>query len=226
VGQRLKPDRLGGSRQIGWSNDALPNSTVEIFGPREPSRTVMFLHRERQLAAAVLLSSDSAPPATIILRKTASLSGRIVDRQNKPVSDLGVSVGAVPAPGAQPLPGWVRDSLYYTHQLANVTTGPDGAFRIEQVPPGVAYAIYARRGAEETTTPVVQPGEALDLGDVVLEEPKDEKKPQAKAAVDPPAPVQPGNSPLQPGARNARPSKSGLPTNPAPEKPTAGEPSG
>lgn len=192
VALRLAPHRIEGPHQVGWPQEPLLDATAEIIGPREQSRTVMFLHRERKLAAALLLTPQSDPPDAIVLRPTATLSGRIVDRDRKPVAELGLTVSALPPPGAEPLRGWVRESLYYSRQLAYATTGSDGSFRIEQVPPGVAYVIFARRGAEQATTRVVQPGEQLDLGEVTLEEPKDAKTAQAKAPTRPePAAVAP-----------------------------------
>ncbi|HUY90176.1 MAG TPA: carboxypeptidase regulatory-like domain-containing protein [Pirellulales bacterium] len=193
VARRLAPQRTAGNKGYyqGWPSDPLPEAKAEIIGPRDQPRTAMFLHRERKLAAALRLTRDSDPPRKIVLRPYATLTGRVVDRERKPVPNLFVLIGAKPDPGAKPLPGWAWESIYSNHQLERLPTGQDGKFRVDIVPPGVEYVIIARRGAErlEATTLVVPPGQALDLGDLVLQEPKADEKAQTKAPAAKPKPA-------------------------------------
>ncbi|HUY36311.1 MAG TPA: M56 family metallopeptidase [Pirellulales bacterium] len=162
--RHITPVRMAVGYYSHWSRDPLPAATAEIVDPRDPSRTAMFLHRERKLAGAVRLSADTDPPKQVVLRPCASISGRIVDRDGKPVPDYSVEVEAVS-------PSSVRGFEGLGHLLEWLKTGKDGRFRIELVPPGVPYALSAplRRDKLEKTTAVIQPGEAVDLGDLRLQ---------------------------------------------------------
>ncbi|HQU43061.1 MAG TPA: carboxypeptidase-like regulatory domain-containing protein, partial [Pirellulales bacterium] len=165
VTSHLLPIRMAVGYYAYWSQDPLPAATAAIVGPRDPERTVMFLHRERKLAAAVPLSADRDPPKQITLRPCASISGRAVDRTGKPVGDFRVRIAAL----AQVNSAKPRDVGQW---LASLKTDNDGRFRVELVPPGVAYVLSARRGRKTLTaeTKTVAPGESIDLGDVVLAE--------------------------------------------------------
>ncbi|HJT32901.1 MAG TPA: carboxypeptidase regulatory-like domain-containing protein [Pirellulales bacterium] len=163
VNKHLAPARMGRSYSIAWSYDPLPSSTIEIVGPRDTARTAMFLHRERRLAGSVRLSPDRDPPRQIVLHPCATLSGRVVDRSGKPVPRLHCQVHAAPR---------TPDEKYADREdtLDHLQTDADGQFHLDDVPPGLSYVLSAIRGAEslDVTTQEVQPGETLDLGDVVL----------------------------------------------------------
>jgi len=171
VTMRLTPMRTGGYHYIGWSYEGLPNATAEIVGPRDQPRTVMFLHRERKLAAALSLPTPGNSPKQLVLRACASISGRIVDHQGKPVGKLYFEVNASPGPEGKEPAGKAHASGEVEHQLDRLPTDENGRFRVELVPPGVPYVVWASLGDSklEKTTPVIQPGQVLDLGELPLQ---------------------------------------------------------
>jgi beta-lactamase regulating signal transducer with metallopeptidase domain len=173
VTRRLTPSRFGPNYNW-WSYDPLPSATAEIVGPRDKSRTVMFLHRERKLAAVLSLPAAEDLPKQLVLRPCASIAGRIVDREEKPIARLNFELNAVPRPPADGASGRARVPRELDHQLQRLATGDDGRFRVDLVPPGVAYIVWARFEGQQLsrTTPVIDPGQSLDLGDLVLESPE------------------------------------------------------
>ncbi|OYV93264.1 MAG: hypothetical protein B7Z73_03680, partial [Planctomycetia bacterium 21-64-5] len=156
-----------------WSSGPLPMATAEIVGPRDQYRTLIFLHRERKIAAAVSLSPERDPPRQVVLRACGAISGRIVDADHKPVASFYVHVNATSPAGERPT-GWTRASFDSRHQIDFVRTDEDGRFGLELVPPEIAYVIRGNLGpaALEKTTPVLQPGQSLELGDLILQPPK------------------------------------------------------
>ncbi|HEV3339561.1 MAG TPA: M56 family metallopeptidase [Pirellulales bacterium] len=153
-----------------WSTEPFRAATAEIVGPRDQYRTVMFLHRERKLAAALSLSPDRDPPRQVVLRASSTVSGRVVDAEHKPVADFYIHVNAAAAPSERPT-GWARASFDNRHQLDSARTDQDGKFQVDLVPPSIAYVVSGKSGSArfEKTTPVIEPGQSLDLGDLVLE---------------------------------------------------------
>ncbi|HET6882695.1 MAG TPA: hypothetical protein VFI31_21180, partial [Pirellulales bacterium] len=127
-------------------------------------------YRERKLAAAVSLSPDRDPPRQVVLRACGTISGRVVDAQHKPVADLYLHVNAAP-PASERATGWAGASLNSRHQIDVVRTDQDGRFRLERVPPGIACVISAQFAPAtfEKKTPVIEPGQSLDVGELVLQ---------------------------------------------------------
>lgn len=168
VTMRLTPLRFGPFNN-GWSYEPLPTATVRVYGPSEP-RTVMFLHRERKLAAAISLPSSAKLPKQVALHPCASISGRIVDRDGTPLPKLNFELNAAAAPATKGGQGAIAQASESDHQLNRLPTDQNGRFHVDFVPPGVAYVVWARLDGQklEVTTPVVQPGQSLDLGDVAL----------------------------------------------------------
>ncbi|HEX7449542.1 MAG TPA: M56 family metallopeptidase [Pirellulales bacterium] len=189
VTRRLVPVRLAavGDRTSEWSRDALPTAVAELIGAQDQSRTAMFAHRQKKLAAVLRLFPKAAPPNRVVLRPCAAIVGRVIDHRGMPVSDFEVSVNAASEPGVELEEGWKYATLDRRHQLAILVTDRDGNFHIDSVPPGVAYVLSDanHRSKLQKTTPVVQPGETLDLGDLALKTPVPaEEKTGANAKLD------------------------------------------
>ncbi len=211
VSRRLEPVRMALGYNNGWSYAALPTATAEIIGPHDStSRSVMFWHREQNLAGAALLSVSRNPPKQVILRTCAAITGRVVGRDNKPISDLHLRVSAAPEPDAKPAPGWARSSIYSWHELDAMTTDADGRFHVKSAPPGMSYVVWAQRGAEqiERTTRVIEPGETLELGDLVLQEPDESQAYNRQGSRSPEASDAPGASKTKPEDADREPTTS------------------
>ncbi|MGH7136384.1 MAG: hypothetical protein ACREHD_11635, partial [Pirellulales bacterium] len=157
-----------------WSSEPLAAATAEIVGPRDQYRTLMFLDRKRKLAAAVSLSPERDPPRQLVLRACGTISGRIVDADHKPVADLYVHVNAAAPAGEKPT-GWARTSFNVRHRVDYAQTDQDGKFRVELVAPDIGYVVRGNLGKAtvEKTTPVLQPGQAIELGDLTLRSPEE-----------------------------------------------------
>ena len=56
----------------------------------DESRLMLFYHRQRRLAAKVLISADETEPLAIRLQPCGIASGRVVDRSGVPVADVSI----------------------------------------------------------------------------------------------------------------------------------------
>jgi beta-lactamase regulating signal transducer with metallopeptidase domain/protocatechuate 3,4-dioxygenase beta subunit len=166
-----------------WSSEPLAETT-DIVGPRDQFRTLFLLHRERQLAAAISLSPERDPPRQVVLRACGTVSGRIVDAKHNPLANLYLQINAA-APAGEHATGWARASFDRRHRLDSPRTNQDGKFRLELVPPDIAYVVRGNIGAAtvQKTTPVLKPGQTLELGDLVLQTPEVGSAPEQKAVL-------------------------------------------
>jgi len=98
---------------------------------------------KRNLAGWAKLDTDR--PAEIRLSTGATLSGRVVDGQGKPVPGASMLV-LVPAKGAN-----ISGSGFEW----NVVAGPDGRYEIKAVAPGLRYGLQVRAPAHEEAACVV-----------------------------------------------------------------------
>jgi RNA polymerase sigma factor (sigma-70 family) len=150
----------------------LTGSTFTAFGlePRRP-RVLVFLHREKKLAAAVTVRGDERDPVVVGLERLGSFTGRLVNGDGKPIG--GVEVFARPSPQGARLPGeLVVGGL---GSLRNILAVPDGKtdaagrFRVTALVPGLKYNLgktekgggrigWLKRGL------TVEAGKEVDLG--------------------------------------------------------------
>jgi hypothetical protein len=126
---------------------------VPSLDPDE-TRTVIFYHRERDLAAGRLVTGAEPGTQTVTLRPAATLTGRLVDSENRPVTDAQVFV-------------WVDPLLGLSHTVAR--TDVDGRFHMTGVVPGVPCRLLYRPKPGDTfrlAQFTLRSGEMRDLGDI------------------------------------------------------------
>ena len=137
---------------------------VRALEPNKPRR-VTITHVARRLVASINLEGIEAGPITVKLGPWGSLAGRVVDDEGRPRRGLSIfstfdEVAANPRENAA-LPGWGRNG--------DLTTDPDGRFRVEGLVPGLKYGAIGADGSRGVgilfKDLVVGPGEAKDLGD-------------------------------------------------------------
>ncbi len=140
------------------------NSTASFeargFDPIRPRR-VDFFHKERQLAASVVLRGDEAEPVVVRLAPSSSVTGRLVNEHGEPLAGYPLIqiLPDVETPGQGNLPP------------GQLISGDDGRFRIEGLIPGLLYRVYPTHD-NALGDPVLKdfaprPG-ATDLGDIKL----------------------------------------------------------
>ena len=150
-----------------WARSPLDSATFEIVGldPRKP-RLVMALHEGRKLSGWALITADATGPATLTLRPSASITGRIVDEEGNPRTRLEIaSYGSSEKP--DPLAGSFQTPC---------AVDQHGRFRIDLVPGAIFSAsALGRNGGtqgELFANIKLEPGEVRDLGDIVVKSPK------------------------------------------------------
>jgi RNA polymerase sigma factor (sigma-70 family) len=129
-----------------WS-DPLPGAEVRVAGVGAGwSRLRMLRHQEKKLASEVTVKTDTPSPLTVVLRPWATLSGRVVGKDGKPLA---------------------------FHRLFGlpdeVRTDASGRFRIDGLAADRAYTVHVEDGVAiigKLPGPIrLKPGEAKDLGD-------------------------------------------------------------
>jgi beta-lactamase regulating signal transducer with metallopeptidase domain/protocatechuate 3,4-dioxygenase beta subunit len=150
-------------------------SQAEVYGlDPAKSRTVLFLHRDRKLGAVLPIKpgeSAGAGQRTVTLQACATVTGRIVDAEGKPVTG-GITVQLDDHGDA------FRPQVYASME----PIGADGRFRIDNLAGGGTYDFYARdrmgldlsaRGKMEpprfqpfelARNVNLEPGQVIDLG--------------------------------------------------------------
>jgi hypothetical protein len=150
--------------------------TVEGYQPDKP-RALLFVQHARRLAGSQVLQGPQKGPIAVRLQPWGAVTGRVVDAQGKPQSDVVLMDGMNKLPPQStinrlPGPNYVR-------------TDQERRFRIEGLAPGVHYKTDA---LQEFTLPaplgrqrwfvrvvsdvVVRSGETKDLGDRTLKPPE------------------------------------------------------
>jgi hypothetical protein len=153
-----------GRQRSGWGWPLLPLRTAEfdvVWLAAREARTLTILHDERKLAGSLVVRGDSTEsgPATVRLQPWGVVTGRVVDEQGEPRSD--VEVSGMDRPRFDPVDGGVGPG---------VPVNEDGRFRIEGLVPGRPYTfrIVRRRYGLGTLVEglTVAPGETRELGDL------------------------------------------------------------
>ncbi len=149
----------------GWDGVAPPSTAefaVTALAPGE-QRPLVFRHDARKLIGALTVSGDEAGPLSVTLGPWSSVTGRVVDEDGEPRSDIAIVVHHEPYP--EHVLGGSLQQPSFRFEL-----GKDGRFRIDALAPGVKYDLnvllggvgiigYVERGL------MVQSGEVMDLGD-------------------------------------------------------------
>jgi RNA polymerase sigma factor (sigma-70 family) len=115
-------------------NESPLGASFEVYA-LEPGkgRTLLLVHREKNLAARCELKGDERGPVVVTLRPAASVVGRLVDEQSQPRARADIQVYIVRTPTRVLLP--VGRPL---------RTDAQGKFRIDGLVPGVSYRADAQ----------------------------------------------------------------------------------
>jgi RNA polymerase sigma factor (sigma-70 family) len=145
--------------------------TVRDIRPDEP-RLVQFVHPGKGLAGSVVVR-DEKGPLTVQLEPAATLTGRFVTPDGKPLAELeiiAITRGAVADPTQPSKPDVTLGSFPRA-----VRTDKDGNFRITGLAPGLKYRLGIRRGmfllepgGDLAAGVAVKAGETKDLGAVTI----------------------------------------------------------
>jgi RNA polymerase sigma factor (sigma-70 family) len=153
------------------TSDKLPGSTFTARGldPRHP-RTLLFFHEKEKVGGVITLRGDERGPQTVRLGSLGTVTGRLVDRNGKPVA--GADVWLPFARASWPtLPGELAiggiGTIRETVKVAPVKTDARGRFRLAGLVPGMPYDLKAGRRGEELRRDLrVTAGKEVDLGDL------------------------------------------------------------
>ncbi len=117
-----------------WSNaveQPFPSDEV-TYRSSTPGKTetLLFIHEERRIGGAVVLTGDEPDAVKVVLRPTGTVTGRLVDQQGKPRAGVMIRTDANVISRGRP------GSLY---RFDSVKTGVDGRFRLQHLVGGVSY---------------------------------------------------------------------------------------
>ncbi len=157
---RLLRDRYDEKAQTEAEFDVL------TMGPGE-DRLVVLVHEDRKLGRVIHVKEgdDKNGPVVVKLEPSATITGRIVDRDGNPVSGATIHLN----------PKMVGD---FPLQLPVLASGQDGKFTVANVATGWGYYLLAEEsrpgiGADRIgfarRDTAVRPGETTDLGEIALE---------------------------------------------------------
>jgi protocatechuate 3,4-dioxygenase beta subunit len=145
-----------------WSRHALDLANFEVIAlDASKTRHVLVFHEGRKLGGDAVIDGQRTDPVIIVVRRCAVVSGRIVDGEGRPRTDIDlINYGFFPA---RPNEGVFR---------GDCAVDRNGRFRIELVP-GVSYSAMAENMEVGGIGPVFErlklaPGELKDLGDIRL----------------------------------------------------------
>ncbi len=180
------------ARRVGRSK--LESAEFTVTGVRDgEERTVIFRHPDRELGAIVTFSGEEREPVMVTLRSLATLGGRIVDSEGRPIPGVPLAVlsegagkfiqqrrsGQEPV-GRRPIELGADDEVGMTDV--------DGRFRAKGLIPGIKGELIGgppealREGTNilpsVLATFTLRSGETRDLGDRTLSkgEPADERE--------------------------------------------------
>jgi RNA polymerase sigma factor (sigma-70 family) len=128
-------------------------------------REVIIYHPGRDLAKRLTVRGDATEPATVRLEPTATITGRVLDVDGKPVAAVEVLVRLLPSVAGIDIGNFMR------RHLPPVRTDADGRFRLTGVIPELKVGFNLRLGQTYLIgkPPIdmqeVKPGATLDLGD-------------------------------------------------------------
>lgn len=171
-GRLLDPDgkplagvRVRGLREAGedWSAPLGPAEFTAAPPHPDRPRRLAFRHDGRKLVGTAVVAAGSAKPVEFKLEPWATVTGRLLDADGKPIARASVF-----APAGKGRDGKAVDTV----RIATVYTDANGRFRIDGLLPGVAYDLSFRemkpkgRGGPVTKGVSLKPGEERELGDL------------------------------------------------------------
>ncbi len=150
----------GRNARLGWDSVGA-EFTAYGLKPGE-SRTLLFQHPQKKLAGIATVKADESAPATVRLRPSAAVTGRLIDEDGRPLRDVAVSVQFQLAGQVN----WV-----FNHMPQEERTDADGKFRVVGLVPDFAYDATIKEAGRLYPSRVfralkLKEGETKDLGDV------------------------------------------------------------
>jgi hypothetical protein len=139
--------------------------TALAVSPDQP-RTVTCVHAGRKLAGHAVLSGKEAGPVTVRLRPWATLTGRLLDEEGKPLPGAEVQVSYL----ADSARGFFESGI--PAQAKGVKTDAGGSFRVEGVFPemtvGLVFVknVRFRDVGQKYRKLTLTPGQTTALGDI------------------------------------------------------------
>ena len=152
-----------------WRNLDSETFTVNAYRPDHP-RELSFVHLGQKLAGNLTIKGEQTAPITVRLQPWGIITGRIVDANGQPLSNLEIG-GGLPTSLLLKRP---NGEAYRVNE--SFLTNQDGRFRIEGLAPGVMYGLYATHKhtgelffSKSLFNVMVEPGQTKDLGNVTAE---------------------------------------------------------
>ncbi len=144
----------------------LPQSRTTIYAlGGGPVRKIVVLHAARGLAGSISLTGVETSPVQLTLARTGSVRGRALDEFKAPISEAQYGIRAYSTDGLRRLENSGQPQP---------ATDKDGRFQIANLVPGEPFTLSTRldgisRSAKiSKPQPAPEPGQDLDLGDVVF----------------------------------------------------------
>ncbi len=181
AGKHLTRTRVSGPRSLDmFAPYANPTDTCTVYDLQPgKSRVLVFFHPGRKLAAKLTLRGDETGGATVTLRPTGTVKGRLVGEDGKPLVGVPVDLAYFNSTAAK-----LHEDAEWHKTLFS---GPDGSFLIHGVFPGLEFDLtLSRVGRQRMLAPsLVSPvkdlklesGETRDLSTLTV-------KPTGKASED------------------------------------------
>jgi RNA polymerase sigma factor (sigma-70 family) len=151
---------------------AASNFTATGLNPRYP-RTLIFYHREKKLAKALLVRGDEKGPLTVRLQPLGALTGRVVDAAGKPKPGISVALRFEPKQLLTFPEEHIFGIFFQVLGTKDAITDKDGRFRIEGLVEGLKYDLnlgsgksFIRRARKELAG---KPGAVVDVGEIKME---------------------------------------------------------
>jgi len=186
-GRPLSGALAGGLRHDWFSDDSQTLRTAEFAAlgvdPSRP-RLLCFAHPDKKLAGSTVVRGNEQAPVTVRLQPWATVSGRLLDADGKPITKASLAFIAVPMTKPDQ-PRRLDTGLHVIERSAYKPsqaprTGAQGRFRVEGLIPGLKYNLALPRTGPVDSTElrwsglafsnlVLRPGETRDLGDVTLQ---------------------------------------------------------
>jgi RNA polymerase sigma factor (sigma-70 family) len=164
-GQPLAEVRVRGLTTTGqdWSQP-LPSAEFTATPPHsDRPRRLVFRHDGRKLAGTAVVAGGSKEPLEFKLEPWATLTGRLVDADGKPIARASIYAPIGRGKDARAVDRVLSGTVY---------TDADGRFKLDGLIPGVAYELSYRemrpkgRGGPVTNAASLKPGEVRELGEL------------------------------------------------------------
>ena len=168
-GNPLSNVTINGIAGIGVYSSPLPKPefSLSAINPQAP-KPYFFYHREKNLAAAVIIKGDEPEGFTVKLQNAATIAGRLLDSGGEPLADTEIS-GGIDNNQLSLKAGWYGFFVGRTDK--------EGKFKISGLLPGAKLSARVRQnhqfGAQIFEGQGFSAGEVRDFGDIKVKPRKD-----------------------------------------------------